>query len=123
MAELEQAIGFGFVVTIGSGGIEAKGIEPQVIDLAGGRPEISLDSGPTRLSESPQENGEAVIAELCGVQGLTEEVRQATVMGVGPGLHAGFGVSRLGKQEGKPTTGKLATAQALVQVMPSQTPI
>ena len=86
MPQLHQAVVVDGVVAIAGGGVEADPLDRrQGIDLALDVPEVGFQLVPDlQIAEAAQDQGEAVIAELDGPNGLADEGLEGVLEAVDP---------------------------------------
>jgi hypothetical protein len=117
---LHQSVGFDGVIAIGSSSIEAALFDGNVIDLAGGTPEISFEAGPVGIVQSPEEDAEAIVGAFDGPDGLSEQgIEEMNAFG-SPILDVDFAMTGFGENESKPDTHERAIGNPFMEVMGSQ---
>ena len=81
-----------------------------------GVPEVGFQGLPgRRVGESFQDQGQAIVAELDGADGLADEGLEGVAEVVGPGLDGGLAVVGSGKDVGDPAGDEPAVGESLVE--------
>ncbi len=119
MPQLHQSVIVGGVVAEAGGGVEVDPLDlGQGIDVALGPPEVGFHLVPdVGLAEAVQDQGEAIVGELDGPDGLADEGLEGVMQAVGPPLDVGLAVIRLGEDVGDPGGDEPAVGEALVERM------
>jgi len=117
MAQLHQPVVLNGVVAIGGGGVEADPLHRrQGIDLALGAPEAAFQSLPDRqIAEAFQDQGESIVAELDGPNGLADEGLDGVLKALDPLLDVRLALVGLGENVGDPDCDQPAVGESLVQ--------
>ena len=119
MPQLHQAVVVDGVVAIAGGGVEVDPLHRrQGIDLALGVPEVGFQLMPDlRIAEAFQDQGEAVVAELDGPNGLADEGLEGVLEAFDPLLDVGLAVVGLGEDVSDPDGDEPAVGETLVEGM------
>src|SRR5262249_49684949 len=81
-------------------------------------PEVGFQGLPSGVGgEALQEQGQAVVAELDGAEGLSDEGLEGVVERLGPALDGGLAVVGAGEDGGDPDGGEPAIGEPLVHAM------
>ena len=117
--QLHQAVVVDGVVAIAGGGVEADPLaRRQGIDLAVDAPEVGFQLVPgRRIAEAFQDQGEAIVAELDGPDGLADEGLEGVLEAVDPLLDVGLAVVGLGEDVGDPDGDEPAVGEPLMEGM------
>jgi hypothetical protein len=114
--ELHQAILGDGVIAAAGGGVESDPLDRQGIDVAVGVPEVGFEGlARGRGIEALQEQGEAVVAELDGADGLADGGLEGVVESLGPGLDGCLAVVGAGEDVGDPGGDEPAVGESLVE--------
>jgi hypothetical protein len=107
------------VVAIAGGGIEANPFHRrQGIDIALGVPEVSFQLRPDRgVAEAFEDQGEAVVGEFDGANGLVDEGLEGVVETIDPLLDMGLAVVGLREDVSDPDGDEPAVGKTLVEGM------
>ena len=105
------------MVAIAGGGVEADPLHGrQGIDLTLGAPEVGFQILPdVRIAEALQDQGQAVVAELDGPNGLADEGLEGVLEPLGPFLDGGLAVVGLGEDVSDPDGDEPAVGESLVE--------
>src|SRR5262249_15050991 len=122
--QLHQAVVDG-VVAVAGGGIE---MDPpdlrQGVDVALGVPEVGFRLVPDlRIAEAVEDQGEAIIGELRGPDGLADEGLEGVVEAVGRLLDGGLAMVGLREDVADPDGDEPAVGEPLVEGMRREMPI
>ena len=117
MPQLHQPVVVDGVVAIGGGGVEADPLHRrQRIDLALGVPEVGFQLVPDlQIAETFQDQGQAVVAELDGPNGLADDGLDGVPKTLDPLLDVGLAVVGLGENVGDPDRDQPAVGETLVE--------
>ena len=117
--QLHQAVVVDGVVAVAGGGVEADPLDRrQGIDLALGVPEVGFQLVPDlQIAEAFQDQGEAIVAELDGPNGLADEGLEGVLEAVDPLLDVGLAVVGLGEDVSDPDGDEPAVGETLVEGM------
>ncbi len=117
MPQLHQPVVVDGVVAIGGGSVEAHPLHRrQRIDLALGVPEVGFQLAPDRqIAEAFQDQGQAVVAELDGPNGLADDGLDGVLEALDPLLDVGLAVVGLGENVGDPDRDQPAVGETLME--------
>ncbi len=116
LPQLHQAVVVEGLVAVAGGGVEADPLDQwQGVDLALDVPEAGSQIVPDRqITEAFQDQGEAVVAELDGPNGLADEVLEGVLEAFDPLLNVGPAVVGLREDVSDPASDELAVRETLV---------
>jgi hypothetical protein len=117
--QLHQPVGVDGVVAIAGGGVEPDPLHRRHgVDVALGAPEVGFQLVPgRRIAEAFQDQGEAVVAELDGPNGLADEGLEGVLEAVDPLLDVGLAVVGPGEDVSDPDGDQPAVGETLVEGM------
>jgi hypothetical protein len=113
---LHQTVVGDGVISTTRGGVEPDPLDGQGINVAVGVPEVGFQGLPDRrFGESLQDQGQAVVGELDGSDGLAAEDLKGVPKFVGPGLNGGLAMVGAGKDVSDPDGDEPSVGETLVE--------
>jgi len=113
---LHQAVVGNGVISATGGGIESDPLDGQGVDVTVGSPDLGFQGFPSGgVVEAFEQQGQAVVAELNGAEGLAGEGLKGVLDFLGPGLDRGLSVVGVGEDVGDPNGDEPSIGESLVK--------